>query len=261
MNIRLPEARTKTSGPRAALVILIILSLLSFSTAASTFAQQRFSKKYRAHRNVRLQLTNRSGTITVEGWDRDEIKVFADMDAPAARLTPEVSADGIVIDVTRDNRGRADLGDVNFKVWVPVNSTVDIQTKRGNIKVNNVHGRLVRAHVSSEGDIELTEVRAATVTASNTMGNIFFDGELASGGTYEFKSMQGDINISIPGGSAFRLVATAPFTRRITMGAFWSDGLKSIGDGRKVVGDVGDGRALPLLTITNYRGSISFIRR
>jgi DUF4097 and DUF4098 domain-containing protein YvlB len=60
----------------------------------------------------------------------------------------------------------------------------------------------VRAHVSTEGDIELTNITASQVVAQNTIGNIFFDGEFSTGGTYEFKSTKGDITIRIPGNSA-----------------------------------------------------------
>ena len=246
---------------RASLIALIALStlLLTVMMESVVTGQQRFSRKYPARKNIRLQLTNRTGTIEVQSWDRDEIKVEANMDSPAARIMPELTAESLVIDVVRDNKARTDIGDVNFHIYVPVNSEVDIETKRGNITVRDVQGARVRARVSLGGDIELTGIRSAEVRAENTTGNILFDGELASEGSYEFKTMQGDINIRIPADSTFRLVATAPFTRNIALGSFSNAGLSYIGDGRKVVGSVGDGRAL--LTITNYRGRISFIRR
>lgn len=249
-------ARCLENVARRMLVLFAAISILSSASIIS--AQKRFSRTYPAHRNVKLQLSNRTGTIVVEGWNRDEIKISADMDSPAARLMPEVGADGLVIDVARDNRGRDDVGDVNFKIWVPANSTVDLETKRGNITVNGVSGSLVRAHVTSEGDIELTGIRALTVMAQNTVGNIVFDGELANGGTYEFKSWKGDISISIPADSTFRLVASNN-SKKIMLGAFWNNGMKMIGDGRRITGDVGNGRSS--LTVSNFQGNINFIRR
>ncbi|HYE65725.1 MAG TPA: DUF4097 family beta strand repeat-containing protein [Pyrinomonadaceae bacterium] len=257
MNIRCPAALDKRMWSRVVLT-LIAISILSLSHIDS-FAQRSFSRKYPVRRDVRLELRNLLGTITVIAWDREEIKVSANMDTPVARFTPEQTTDGLVIDVVRDNRGRGEVGDVNFQIYVPVNSAVDLVTKRGNIRVSGVRGELVRAHVSSEGDIDLTGISAVTVMASNTIGNILFDGELAAGGKYEFRSWQGDINIRIPADSAFRLNASAPQSRHIALGMFGVPGLSFIGEGRKVVGNVGDGRAL--LTVTNYRGKISFIRR
>jgi hypothetical protein len=162
-----------------------------------------------------------------------------------------------MVDVLADNRGR-DIGDVNFKLQVPVNSSVDLETKRGQITVSNIRGGLVRAHVSSEGDIELNGISASQVFAQNMTGNIFFDGEFSRGGTYQFQSGKGEITIRIPSNSAFSLVAATP-TRKIALGPFWNDGFKNLGDGRKFVGDVGDGRSSVL--VTTFQGSITFIRK
>jgi len=146
---------------------------------------------------------------------------------------------------------------VNFKLEVPVNSSVDLETKRGQITVTNIHGDLVRAHVSLEGDIELSGITAAQVYAQNTIGNIFFDGEFSRGGTYRFQSSKGDITIRIPANSAFNLEAAAP-NRKITLNEFWNERLTNK-DGRKIQGDVVDGRSK--VVVTNFQGSITFMRR
>ena len=257
MNIAHANARDQRRSKRA-LLFLASVCVLSLSFAVDAFAQRNFSRRYPARQNVRLELVNRFGKIEVLAWNKNEIKVTAKMDSPAAHFNPEQSADALVINVVNDNRGRGEIGDITFLIWVPSNSTVEIVTRRGDIIVRDVSGTRVRAR-SFEGDIELTGIRSATVMAENLMGNITFDGEIASGGEYVFSSTQGDINISIPYNSAFRLVATAPMTRNIALGPFPSGGLNFIGEGRKVVGNVGDGGAS--LTVTNLRGSIKFFRR
>jgi hypothetical protein len=259
MKLRL-HGGEKMKGTRALLVWAAVLLLLSSSSTLTALAQKKtFSRKYPASKTVRISLKNSYGTITVEAWDRDEIKLSADMDSPLARVVPEVSADSMEINVVRDNRGKEDSGEVSFKIFVPVNSAVDIETRRGNITVRGVQGAMVRAHIYTSGDIELTGIRASRVMATNTTGDIFFDGELMGGGMYEFKSYKGNINIRIPSDSEFRLVANAPMSRSIALGSFSNAGLSFVGDGRKVIGSVGGGRAS--LTITNFQGSISFLRR
>jgi len=235
-----------------------VLALLSIAGMSSAFAQQHISKKYPTGKNVRLQLKNISGEIIVESWDRDEIKVSATMESPAARFSPRQTSDGLIIDVMGDNRGRPEVGNVNFKVQVPVSSSVDVETMRGDIHVFNIHGGAVRAKVSTEGDIQLSGISASQVSAQNTIGDIFFDGDFKRGGSYEFSSNKGNITLRIPGDSAFRLVAATP-SKKIQLGPFWNNRLQSVGDGRKISGDVGDGRAS--VTVTNFRGSISFMRR
>lgn len=220
-------------------------------------AQQKVSKRYPAPKNVRIELRNISGTIVVESWDKDEIRLSATIESKHANVVPKQIDQNLVVDVMSDNRGKGDIGDVNFKLQVPVNSSVDVETVRGNISVTNIRSGLVRAHVSSEGDITLANVVASHVVAQNVIGDIFFDGEFSRGGTYEFKSNKGNITIRIPGDSDFRLVAASP-ARRIALNDFWNNKFKTQ-DGRRITGDVGDGRSS--VSVTNFSGQITFLRR
>jgi DUF4097 and DUF4098 domain-containing protein YvlB len=253
MKIRLLLRRPSVRAGVLAVGAFLALGSLSFSVQA----QQRLSKRYPAGKNVRIELKNISGTIVVESWDKDEIRLSATIESKGAHVVPKQIDQSLVVDVMSDNRGISDVGDINFKLQVPVNSSVDLETRRGNISVANIRSGLVRAHVSSEGDIELTNITASHVIAKNVIGNIFFDGEFSSGGTYEFKSSRGDITIRIPGNSAFRLVAASP-ARKIALGDFWNNGFKTQ-DGRRYVGDVGDGRSS--VSVTNFSGQITFLRR
>ena len=239
------------------LFLLTLIAFLLFSPAIS--AQKRFSKSYPASRNITMRLINRSGTITVIGWNRNEVKVTAQMEAPAAKIVPDVSNDDLTINVVRDNQGRGDVGDVNFEIKVPFNSAVDIETKMGNLTVRDVSGSMVRAKISLEGDITLSNVNVNTVMADNGIGDIFFDGDLQTGGTYRFNLTRGNVNVRIPFTASFRLVATASDSRSIELGSFSNPGLSFVSQGRKLVGSVNDGRAS--MTILNKRGTISFIAR
>lgn len=242
-----------------AVVLLLLCTGCLFVLATDVFGQKSYSKKYPAGQNVRLQLVNRSGTVTVEGWNKNEVDISAYLEEPAAKIEPQNLSGTIVINLVRDNHGRSDVGNVNFTIKVPFTSIVDIETRIGNLAVSNVRGGLVRAHISSEGDITLTNIVSKAVAAENGIGDIFFDGEIRSGGNYRFSSMRGNINLRIPFDSSFKLVATAPSTRNISLGYFSNASMNYLGDGRRVVGKFGNGAST--LTVTNQRGSISFIRR
>jgi hypothetical protein len=226
--------------------------------ASESFAQKRFSRVYPAGQDIRLTLINKTGTVTVEGWNRQEVSINASMEAPAASIAPQSLSGVIDINLLRDNQGR-DTGNVNFVIKVPYNSKVDIETRIGNLQVSNVRSGLVRAHITSEGDITLTNIYATAVSAENTMGDIFFDGEIQENGQYRFASMKGVINLRIPFTSSFKLVATAPSSRNINLGSFDNAELNRIGDGRRVIGKFGSGSAT--LTVTNQRGGIGFFAR
>ena len=239
--------------------ILLLLSVVFFFAPAEASAQKRFSKSYPATRNVRLTLTNRSGTVTVEGWNRSEVQVQAYLESPSAAINPQVLDGTIHINVVKDNHGRGDIGSVNFTIRVPFEASVDIETRVGNLNVSSVRGTLVRAKISSDGDITLTNINARWVTAENGIGNIFFDGDIQNDGGYRFTSMRGDINLRVPFNSSFKLIATAPSTRSISLGSFATGNMRFIGDGRRVTGQVGEGSST--ITVTNLRGTIAFIRR
>ncbi len=239
--------------------ILLLLSVVFFFAPADASAQRRFSKSYPATRGVRLTLTNRDGTVTVEGWNRPEVQVQAYLETPASSINPRVIDGTIFIDMVKDNYGRVDVGSVNFTIRVPFEASVDIETRVGNLSVSSVRGALVRAKISTNGDITLTNISAQRVSADNGIGNIFFDGDLRDVGNYRFTSISGDINLRVPFNSSFKLIATAPSTRSINLGSFASENMRFVGDGRRVTGQAGDGSSY--ITVTNQRGSIAFIRR
>jgi DUF4097 and DUF4098 domain-containing protein YvlB len=240
---------------------ILLLSVVFFfvSFQSEVFGQKKFSKSYPATKNVRLELINRSGTITVEGWNKDEVRISAVLENSSTTIAPQNLSGRILINLKKDNQGKDDVGYANFTIKVPYSSTVDIETMVGNLNVTNVNGGYVRAHITTEGDITLTNISAASVSAENVIGDIFFDGEVQGGGTYRFVSTRGNINVRIPFRSSFRLVATAPSTRNISLGAFSNNGFRWVSDSRRVTGQVGDGSAS--LIVTNLRGNIAFYNR
>ena len=244
--------------PAAKTTMLLSVVFFFAAFAVSTPAQKKFSRNYAAGQNVRLQLLNRTGTVTVEGWDRAQINITATLEAPAANLVPQSLSGTIVVNLVRDNEGR-DVGNVNFTIRVPYSTMVDIETRVGNLNVTNIQSGLVRAHITSDGDITLMNVISSTVSAENGIGDIFFDGEIKNGGNYRFSSRLGAINLRIPFNSSFSLIATAPSTRNISLGPFGGPNFNYLGTGRRVVGKYGDGSAT--LTVMNQRGTIAFLRR
>ena len=181
MNISPPDTRSKFPQARAVLSIFALALLLLLSGAVA-LAQRSVTRRYPAQRNVRLEMKNISGSIAIEAWDKNLIEIKAIIYSPAAQFTPEQTEGGLGIDIVRDNHGRM-VGDINFQIKVPVNSTVNIETKRGNISINNIHGDMVRAHVSTSGDVELTGLRANEVVAeSGNKSSCFLMSLFAHGG-------------------------------------------------------------------------------
>ena len=112
---------------------LAVGALLVLTSSSAVRAQQQLSKRYPAGKNVRIELKNISGTIIVETWKKDEIRLSATIESKHAQVIPRQIDQSLVVDVMSDNRGKGDVGDINFKLQVPVNSNVDLETRRGNI--------------------------------------------------------------------------------------------------------------------------------
>jgi len=228
--------------------MLVLACVSVFATDAN--AQRRSSQNYPARSNMRLEIHNRMGSITIETWDRQTIQIITDRDNPPAQFTPQISGDTLMIDLRGTQNSGA--GAVNFQIRVPVNSRIDVQTMSGDITVRGVQSESVSAEVTTEGDVQLMGIRASTVMAKNVMGLIVFEGELMSGGNYRFMSTMGQMHLRIPSNSGFNLTA---LTRSLNLGDFAHH---FSAPGRRVTGSVGNGGAT--LSITNTGGSVSFMR-
>src|SRR5438552_19117383 len=139
MNIYPPTARTRTGN------LAVLFAFLIAVSGTTAFAQQKVPRNFPAGKNVRLELRNLSGTITVETWPKDEIRITATMESPVAHFNPRQTDAGLVIDIVGDNRGRGDVGDTNFKIQVPARTSGALEPRRGRINGTNIQGEPARA--------------------------------------------------------------------------------------------------------------------
>src|SRR5438094_9803190 len=107
MNIYPPTTRNRTGK------LAVLFAFLIAVSTTTAFAQQKVSRNFPAGKTVRLELKNLSGTITVETWPKDEIRITATMESPAAHFNPRQTDVGRVLDIGRDNPGRGGAGDRN----------------------------------------------------------------------------------------------------------------------------------------------------
>src|SRR5205809_6360233 len=84
------------------LSVLIALLLPCLSSTGLVRAQQHISKRYPAGKNLRLELKNISGEITVESWDREEFSILAVLVSWSAHFSPCQWWDGLFISVICD---------------------------------------------------------------------------------------------------------------------------------------------------------------
>ena len=74
-------------SPAHLLSALIVIAVLAIGSTG-VCAQRQLSKRFPTGKKVRLVLKNISGKVTVESWNRDEIKISATMESKSATVVP-----------------------------------------------------------------------------------------------------------------------------------------------------------------------------
>lgn len=87
-----------------------------------------------------------------------------------------------------------------------VDGDVDADCTSGRIRISNVKGSVMAKTVS--GGITMENIEGAKVVKASVLsGNVKYEGDILSDGTYSFKSHSGTITLTIPADSAFDLDA------------------------------------------------------
>jgi hypothetical protein len=178
-------------------VISLLLSLAGSSAAHET-PKSESGEKIDLWMTVDPQaivtLCVASGTLRVRGWEKNEIHVrsldagqieFRRIDKVKDTTKPAGRVDVMVLDRSTPAHPRLDCQALaSVEMDVPVNATVQVQTRDGDITIAGVAGAYAG---SQNGDIEITRV-TKLVEAGSVGGSIFL------------KDSSGRVNLSSAGG-------------------------------------------------------------
>ena len=260
---------------RTALILLTILfsSLVALASPDKGDVKRRRTKierKMPSDSQVSVSLCVSSGSITVKGWDRDEVRAFSSEAADIElRRKDEGTGTAKKINVrVSDKKGEPNPGDPceaysEIELNVPRGATVQLQTRDSDINVaevatvyiNTQNGSVSIEHATRNvdagsiggdvslrdssgrislhtagGSIDATDVRPADagdtfeartlggeitlervshsqVSAYTLNGSLSVTGPLAHGGRYNYRTMSGDMTLSMPEDASFQLSA------------------------------------------------------
>ena len=180
-----------------------------------------------------LTLANTNGEIEVVSWDRAEIRIEAhkrarargDQDVQAALDKLKVVIDEVSGGVTIDTKfpasgvggwtGNKVSLSVDYRITVPRQADLDIDTVNGQVGVRGVSGDIDID--TTNGRIEVTD-SAGQVSAKSTNGGISIElAEVNSGESMIFQTTNGGVTLSLP--SSVR----ASLTARTTNGTIETD--------------------------------------
>jgi hypothetical protein len=153
-----------------------------------------------------------NGGITVQAWDRNEIRVQALITAHAA-TAQQARAHAEAISVrTDDHTVRAEgpaAGDnegwsVSYRVWVPNQTDLQLRARNGGLSVENVSGRIELE--TTNGGIRLSQVggdvQGRTVNGGVT---VRLAGQRWQGGGLDLRTTNGGVNLHVPQGYSAQL--------------------------------------------------------
>jgi hypothetical protein len=191
----------------AALLILPALVWGPYQVVTLLAHEQRVeSQSFPAVGVVRLEINGASGSIQIEASERDTIEVRAEI-SDGLRKTGEsrkVVGDTLQLHSTCPNFG-TNFCSVNYRVQVPRDIALDLNSDNGSIRLSNVSGPLKLS--MDNGRVEGTQLRSAAVTTDTDNGSVRL--EFAAAPTMVTATADnGDVEIVVPNDGAAYNVAT-----------------------------------------------------
>ncbi|HEX9581145.1 MAG TPA: DUF4097 family beta strand repeat-containing protein [Gemmatimonadales bacterium] len=146
-----------------------------------------------------------NGGITVEGWDRNEIRIRAKVvvharsDDAAREIADEVRivTDGIINADGPERLARREWWSVSFDVSVPRRSNLDLESTNGGIGITDVEGTI--AFRTTNGGVHLTRL-AGDVRGRSTNGgmDVALDGTEWRGAGLDVSTTNGGVKLAVP---------------------------------------------------------------
>lgn len=232
-------------NPMLRRLTLTAASLLLAATAASAATlKEPFSQSYPFNAGATLTLRNVNGAVTLEGWDRNDVRVDAEKevkagsDEAARKLMSEVkievqaSAGGVHIETRipqRDNgfldwlSGNQANVNVTYHIHLPRRAVVDAGNTNGRIALTGTQGKAKLATTNGgldvagvQGDLVLETTNGAisgkgvsgTVKAETTNGGIdLLFASVPRAGDLSLETTNGAVTVKLPRGAAFSVDA------------------------------------------------------
>ena len=153
-----------------------------------------------------------NGSVTIYGWDKNEVLVRAivqtwadtrgDAEALAKEIKIETDGDRVRSDGPLDRRHTS--WTVNYEVWVPRRTNLEADTHNGGVSVEGVEGRMELRSVN--GGIALRQA-AGDIRARTTNGGVtaYLDGQTWRGAGLDLATRNGGVVLEIPRGYSAEL--------------------------------------------------------
>lgn len=165
--------------------VLVTIALL---ISANAYAAEEINETIDAAEDGEVYISNISGSVTVEGWSRNQVELTGELGSGVDRLIFERDGDEVIIKVKVKRNSRSAASDLI--VNVPEKSSLEIDTVSADIEVDNVTGEQDLVAVS--GDIS-TSAYGEDVDVESVSGDVDIVGNNEDMRS-RLGSVSGDIN-------------------------------------------------------------------
>lgn len=229
---------------------------------------ERFTQTYPLSSNGRVRVENVNGSVTVEGWDRNEVKLEYAKTADTKERLSEVE---IRIDARSDSfsvetdHGKWKNGErwrdsakitVEYRLMVPRGAVLDeIETVNGGVTVSNLSNITKVSAVN--GTVAASQIRG-TASLSTVNGEVKADlDRVESGSKITLETVNGRVDLTIPSDSSALLKADS--LNGDIRNEFGLPVRKGKYVGRDMYGRLGSGDAQ--IELTSVNGPLNVLRK
>lgn len=212
---------------RLGLALGIVILMTGALSVQAERIEEPFVRTVAVDSGSRVIVDNENGSVTVESWDRNEVKIEATRYVEAgsreaaetamSQLKVEVTEGTDTLEVRTVSPRRSDGGFWGWMTGNNVNSGVTYRVtvpRNANLDIDTVNGRVVVREVSGEMDLESTNGRievhdaSGRVDASTTNGRIYAQLRSVKGGGMRFSTTNGSVELELPESVAASLEAS-----------------------------------------------------
>ena len=145
------------------------IQVLLFGALLATAARgEVVDKTLDAAANGQVDISNTAGTIEVEGWSKNSVRVHGDLGSNVEELIFERDDDRVTVKVKTPNNSSRNINS-DIHVWVPEKSSIEVTGVSADITVEGVHGAQNLHSVS--GDV-ISEAFGADVEIGSVSGDV-----------------------------------------------------------------------------------------
>jgi len=174
-----------------------ILSLAILMALPVVAGRVEIDETHKASPDGEVSVELLAGTVTVTGWDRDQVHITGSYDSDFEEL--EVDTDegeiSIEVDIDDDDNHRTIDRGADLTIRVPKGAMLSVETVSASISVDGVTGELDLESVS--GNVDIATMPAA-LDVETVSGNIYVASAPADS---DVSSVNGKIEIQAAGGS------------------------------------------------------------